>query len=75
MTNRMGGQPDLTSLLPDGYVLVDFVVSMQALDASGDMVLLNYRTPDLTAWEALGMLTCASDDIRARMQQREGGET
>lgn len=61
----------LTEVVPDGCVLLEYVVSMKALDSDGDVVIVNYRSPGLTSWEALGMLTCLSDDIRARMQQRE----
>jgi hypothetical protein len=61
----------LADLLPEGYVPLDFAVSIKALDEEGDVVIINGRSEGLSAWEALGMLTCATDDIRARMQQRE----
>ncbi|OPC84222.1 hypothetical protein B4N89_27775 [Embleya scabrispora] len=61
----------LADLLPDGCVLLEYAVSIKALDEDGDIVLLNYRTPGLAAWEALGMLTCAADTLRARMQEWE----
>jgi hypothetical protein len=50
-------------------------VSLKALDEEGDVVIVNGRSDDLTAWEALGMLVSATDDLRARMQQREGDDT
>ncbi|MFD6415992.1 hypothetical protein [Streptomyces sp. NPDC060194] len=69
------GDARLSDILPEGCVLVDYAVSIKALDEDGDVAIYNYRTPGLNAWEALGMLTCAADDIRARMQQREGDDT
>jgi hypothetical protein len=64
----------LADLLPDGYVPIDFAVSIKALDEEGDVVIINGRSQGLAAWEALGMLTCATDDLRATMQRREGDD-
>lgn len=64
----------LADVLPDGYIALGFAVSVKALDDEGDIVIVNTRSDDLTAWEALGMLTAATDDLRAKLQQTEGDD-
>ncbi|MFE3202232.1 hypothetical protein [Embleya sp. NPDC059237] len=71
MTTPGDDESRLTDLLPEGCVLLEYAVSIKALDEDGDVMLLNYRTPGLAAWEALGMFTSATDTLRARMQQQE----
>ncbi|MFE5332548.1 hypothetical protein ACFRCG_41780 [Embleya sp. NPDC056575] len=62
----------IANVLPEGHIALGYAVSIKALDEHGDVCLINYRTHDLNAWEALGMHTSAADDIRRCMQEREG---
>jgi hypothetical protein len=65
---------ELATLLPDGYIALAFAISIKALDETGDVVIVNGRSDDLPAWEALGMLISAADDLRTTMQQRGEGD-
>ncbi|MFB7672933.1 hypothetical protein ACFC26_16145 [Kitasatospora purpeofusca] len=58
----------MADALPEGYTPIGVVASIKALDDKGDVVIINYRQPGLTAWEALGMLISAEDDLRASLQ-------
>lgn len=62
---------DLSDLLPDGAVLLGFAASVKFLDSNGEVTLVNVRSEDISAWEAVGMLTSGLDDFRARMQHIE----
>ena len=54
----------LLSDLPDGFTPLEAVVSVECLDTDGNVVLLNQKTENCSAWKALGMLISASDDMR-----------
>lgn len=65
---------DIYDLLPEGYVAIDFALSVKALDENGDVCLLNSRSTGLSSWEALGMLISAADDLRATLREPAGEE-
>jgi hypothetical protein len=67
--------PDFSSettigdLVPEGYTAIDFTIQIKALDPSGQLVAMNAITPNLSTWEALGMLTAHANDVGDRMRR------
>jgi hypothetical protein len=68
----VNGPLTVADAVPEGYVVLEVVVSMRALDGDGEVCLLNHRSGGLTPWDALGMLITAADDQRTAMQARKG---
>lgn len=64
---------DLATHLPEGYVLLSYTAAIKALDADGEVVLINTSSDDLTAWEALGMLIYAADALRDSLRAEARG--
>lgn len=67
----------MSDIVPEGAMVLDFVVSVKALDADGTVIIINGRSPGLSQWEAIGMFTVALDDLRAHTQSivtDEGGD-
>jgi len=56
--------PRISELLPEGYVPLDYVVAVEALNEEGEVVLITCSSPSLTPWKHAGMLTSALDDVR-----------
>lgn len=56
---------------PDGFSPLGFVISIEALDPDGDLMLINRRSGDTTAWKALGMAQSLCDDLRASLREPE----
>jgi hypothetical protein len=75
-TVRAQAEARIADLLPAGHIPIGFAVSIKALDEAGELCLVNTRSQEITAWEAVGMLTSAADDVRAAMReaQDQGGE-
>ncbi|MER5350596.1 hypothetical protein ABT093_09720 [Kitasatospora sp. NPDC002551] len=63
----------MADALPEGCIPLGITGIIKALDADGDTVIVTYRQPGITAWEALGMLIAAADDMRASLQRVEEG--
>lgn len=61
---------NLADRLPADAVLVGYVASIKFLDANGELCLLHVSS-DVPAWEALGMVTSARDDIRTELQAND----
>lgn len=53
--------------LPDNYTLLDWCASMECLNESGQVVLLNVFSEESTAWKRLGMAQSLAIDARDRM--------
>jgi hypothetical protein len=72
----MADQDPFADMLPEGAISLGFAGSIKALDAKGDVVLYHVRSDDLAAWEALGALVSAVDDIRDYLRSlgRDGGD-
>lgn len=58
------GSDRLNDLLPEGYIPLGFIVSIKALNADGEVVLVQRTSDGLNAWEAAGMAMSLSDDLR-----------
>lgn len=50
--------------VPDGYIPLDAIVLVKALDNDGDETLLIRSTDGLRVWERMGIAQCALDLFR-----------
>lgn len=55
--------------LPADITPLEAIVSIEALDADGNLVLVNKRTRGLSPWKAWGMLQYAIEDFTAADQE------
>lgn len=53
--------------LPDGTVVVEAYAVIKVIDPEGGIGFHTRQTTDLSDWEALGMLTAASDKLRKQL--------
>lgn len=67
----MDQDDSLYSILPEGYIPVGFVASIKALDTDGDVCLVNAKSPEVSRWEAVGMLTSLMDDMRDELRANQ----
>lgn len=59
---------NLANDIPAEFTILEAVVSFKCLDDEGTVCLVHQRTDGLSAWEGIGMLVSAQDDIRAALQ-------
>ena len=65
--------PDkISDLLPEGFIPLGIVVGIKCLNAEGDISLATYRSPDMSAWEALGILVTLTEDSKREMSGFRG---
>lgn len=64
--------PDrISDLLPEGFISLGIVVGIKCLNEEGDISLATYRSPDMSAWEGLGILTTLIEDSKRDMYTHE----
>jgi len=67
--------PDqISDLLPEGFIPLGIVVGIKCLNEEGEMSLATYRSPDMSAWEAWGILMTVAEDMRGDLRVREVGD-
>lgn len=62
-----GMEPDVP--LPDGWRPVGAAAVLRCLDADGRRRIVTVYAGDVMAWEALGMVGVAEDDVRAHLRR------
>lgn len=74
-----GMAPDVP--LPEGWEPVGAVAVVRCIDPDGKRRIVTVYAGDVMAWEALGMVGNAEDDVRAHLRRAprilppDGGET
>jgi hypothetical protein len=59
--------------LPDDWMALEAVIALKGVSGTdGSVELFCTATKGLTSWEAIGMLECAIDDLRAAMRGSDG---
>lgn len=59
---------------PEGFIALDWVAAIEALDDEGNVVLVTRTSKNVTAWKAAGMALSLSDDMRSALQCPEMGD-
>lgn len=59
---------NLTTMIPEGCQLLEYVAALKILDETGEVCLINVRTTGLSVWEAIGAAQVAIDGLRNQAQ-------
>lgn len=63
------GDSRLGDLVPEGFTVLDFTIQIKALDPDGELISMNAITPNLSTWEAYGLLMAHANDVADRMRR------
>ena len=69
MTTPVALGLEMTGSLPEGALVVDVLLIAKALDAEGDVMLVQMASPGLTTWEATGMAVAVLDSLRGGLRE------